>query len=171
MRARREQEHELRSPGINEAPGRCKQPCAFEGKWALRVVRNKAWNVARRQFMANFLNNQKKAQIWYLWFMELLKGRNVLLKSDKRNVYGQQRKAKRDARLFRLSTHVNNQGGPQHWDGHLTSRPKHAASGCLPLPLPLPRYHYGRYCLSATHMYAPDWKPGFLMAYMTSGNN
>lgn len=54
MRARREQEHELRSPGIKEVFRRCKQPYAFEGNERGGVVRNKAWNVARRQFMANF---------------------------------------------------------------------------------------------------------------------
>ena len=61
MRAGREQEHELRPPGIKEVFRRCKQPCAFEGNERGGVVRNKAWNAARGQFMANFLNNQKKA--------------------------------------------------------------------------------------------------------------
>lgn len=61
MRAGREQEQELRSPGIKEVFTRCKQPGAFEGNERGGVVRNKPWNLARGQFMANFLNNQNKA--------------------------------------------------------------------------------------------------------------
>lgn len=61
MKAGREKERELRSPGIKEVFRKCTQPCAFEGNEHGGVVRNKAWDLARGQFMANFLNNQHKA--------------------------------------------------------------------------------------------------------------
>lgn len=54
MKAGREKECELRSPGIKEVFRKCTQPCAFEGNEHRGVVRNKAWDLARGQFIANF---------------------------------------------------------------------------------------------------------------------
>lgn len=58
---REQQEHELWPPGTNSVLRKCKQPCAFGANEHRGVVRNQAQNLARGQFMANFLNNQNKA--------------------------------------------------------------------------------------------------------------